>query len=264
MNTTTTARTVCSQCRSALRRRLRAAAAAAPSLPQQPTGIRHETRRGLSSSSTPAPSPREILARPTWSVRSLLPSQPSSSTGTSSPPPPSSSSPPTTPEVEAEEEEITPATLRHLLRLSALPPPADAGEEARLLGTLRAQLGFVRAVRAVPTADVRPLRAIRDETAAGVAADQTVRLADLAGALAREDIVGHGRRPRRRRGPARNAQEEKEAAEQQQKQQQVQTQISGVEDWDVLAGAGMTAGRYFVVRSGGNAGEPPVTGEAVG
>lgn len=75
------------------------------------------------------------LPNPTWSVRTLLPSSPSSTEGT-----------PT----------ISPSTLSHLLRLSALPPPADPT-------SLHNHLHFVRSLRSVPTKGVTPLAAIRDE-----------------------------------------------------------------------------------------------------
>ena len=102
---------------------------------------------------------------------------------------------------------------------------------------LEAQLAFVRAVRDVDTRGVEPLRAVRDETAAG-ARERAVGLDALRPVLAREDVVGHARRPRRRRQGADTG--EGEGA-----------RIKGVEDWDVLAGASETAGPYFVVRSTG-------------
>ncbi|KAK6196747.1 hypothetical protein LQW54_011203 [Pestalotiopsis sp. IQ-011] len=209
--------TICTQCRAAqhlLRRATpRRASQWATNTTQQPN---NKSRSPFST--TPSrhrdPTPSEILAKPTWSVRSLLPP----------------SSPASTPGTETEVEEITPQTLRHLLRLSALPPPATPAEESQLLATLRAQLHFVRRIQSIDTSTVGPLVSIRDETAAGVG-EQTVGLADLEVALAAEDVVGHARRPRRRR--ARSSQ-----------------QIEGVEDWDVLKGASEKVGRYFVVRSG--------------
>lgn len=88
----------------------------------------------------------------------------------------------------------------------------------------------MRRIQSIDTSAVGPLVSIRDETAAGVR-EQTVGLAALEAALATEDVVGHAKRPRRRR--ARSSQ-----------------QIEGVEDWDVLKGASEKVGRYFVVRSG--------------
>ena len=98
----------------------------------------------------------------------------------------------------------------------------------------------MRAERDVDTRGVEPLRAVRDETAAG-ARERAVGLDALRPVLAREDVVGHARRPRRRRqGSAAAGEGEGEGA-----------RIKGVEDWDVLAGASETAGPYFVVRSAG-------------
>ncbi|KAK9797936.1 putative Glutamyl-tRNA(Gln) amidotransferase subunit F, mitochondrial [Seiridium cardinale] len=162
------------------------------------------------------PTPREILAQPTWSVRSLLP--PSSSEGTPS-------------AALEQDEEITPSTLRHLLRLSALPPPSSPEEESQLLNTLRSQLHFVRNIQSIDTTGVEPLVSIRDETSQGVQ-EQTVGLDALKEALGREDVIGHNKRPRRRREEGKKE------------------QIKGVEDWDVLKGASEKVGRYFVVRSG--------------
>lgn len=211
--------TICTQCRAAqhlLRRATPRRTSQWATTTQQPD---NKCRSPFSTTSTRHrdPTPSEILAKPTWSVRSFLPppSSPASTPGT---------------ETEVEEEEITPQTLRHLLRLSALPPPATPAEESQLLATLRAQLHFVRRIQFIDTSTVGPLVSIRDETAAGVR-EQTVGLADLEAVLAAEDVVGHARRPRRRR--ARSSQ-----------------QIEGVEDWNVLKGASEKVGRYFVVRSG--------------
>src|SRR4051812_44154241 len=88
----------------------------------------------------------KLLTKPTWSVRSLLPS------------PPSSTHIPT----------ITPKQLHHLLRLSALPQPSSPSVEASMIATLESQLHFVRAIQQVDTTGVEPLRSIRDETAAGL------------------------------------------------------------------------------------------------
>lgn len=69
-----------------------------------------------------------------------------------------------------------------------------------MLATLHAQLHFVRDIQSVDTTGVEPLRSIRDETSAGVA-ESTVTLDTLKGALSREAVVGHRRRPRRIKGP---------------------------------------------------------------
>ncbi|KAI1418238.1 hypothetical protein F5Y13DRAFT_150921 [Hypoxylon sp. FL1857] len=194
--------TLCSQCRTALRQSLRALRA------HQPRSISTTASRRSSSEIKPI---ADILSKPSWSVRSLLPS------------------------TESNDTKITPKTLHHLLRLSALPPPSSAEEESRMLQTLESQLHFVRAIREVDTTDVEPLRAIRDETAQGMR-EQTIGLEQLKEALAKEDIVGHARRPRRRRGGA-AGQKEGENADPE------------VEGWDVLGNASETAGRYFVVRT---------------
>ncbi|KAI6092817.1 hypothetical protein F4821DRAFT_253565 [Hypoxylon rubiginosum] len=195
--------TICSQCRTALRLRVRA------------RHLRSPSTRSSSGVSSPSNNLGTLLSKPTWSVRSLLPSSSSSASTESA----------TT---------ITPKTLHHLLRLSALPQPSSAEEEAQMLFTLESQLGFVRAVREVDTTGVEPLRAIRDETAQGVR-EQTIGLEQLRETLAKEDVVGHARRPRRRR--QRNGTGEKENID------------AEVEGWDVLSGASETAGRYFVVRT---------------
>ncbi|KAI1460759.1 hypothetical protein F4805DRAFT_341685 [Annulohypoxylon moriforme] len=198
--------TICSHCRAAFRQSLRALRT-----PQPRATSAGSIRK--SSSSAPPQDLESILSKPTWSVRSLLPSSASKST-TDSP-------------------TITRQTLQHLLRLSALPPPKSAGEESKMLSTLESQLQFVRAIREVDTTGVEPLRAIRDETAQGMR-EQTIGLDQLKEALAKEDVIGHARRPRRRRA-------EKLAGKGGQKAE---------EDWDVLGGTSETAGRYFVVRTG--------------
>jgi len=72
------------------------------------------------------------------------------------------------------------------------------------------------------------MRSVRDETSEGLKA-QTIGLQELQEALGNEDIVGHARRPRRRRAPKMGL---------------------GVEDWNVFANASETVGPFFVVRSG--------------
>lgn len=78
-----------------------------------------------------------------------------------------------------------------------------------MLGTLRAQLYFVRDVQSVDTRGVEPLRSIRDETAAGVA-ESTVTLDTLREALSREAAVGFRRRPRRVKDARERVQSEEE------------------------------------------------------
>lgn len=128
----------------------------------------------------------KIFGTPTWSVRrSLLPSSLSPSPSAS----PDNKEEPT--------QTITSKTLHHLLRLSALPPPANAAEEASMLATLGTQLHFVRDIQSVDTTGVEPLSAIRDETAASLALMISRRKRKLAAILAREIQFGYHQRRRR-------------------------------------------------------------------
>jgi Asp-tRNA(Asn)/Glu-tRNA(Gln) amidotransferase C subunit len=122
------------------------------------------------------PSPRiaALLDKPTWSVKSLLPSADSQSTPT-----------------------VTPKQLHHLLRLSALPLPKDEQEEAEMLRTLESQIHFVKEIQKVDTTGVEPLRAIRDESVEGIE-EQTITLADLQEHLDAEEVVGRNGRIKRR------------------------------------------------------------------
>ncbi|KAI9049832.1 hypothetical protein LZ554_005982 [Drepanopeziza brunnea f. sp. 'monogermtubi'] len=184
---------------------------------------RHYSSSEPPANPNPNPNPRSktpvdiaaLLSKPTWSVRSLIPSAPS----------------PTT-------TEITPKKLHHLLRLSALPLPKTPQEEASMLADLHSQLHFVQDIQSVDTEGVEPLQSIRDETDAGVR-DVTIGLEQMKEALAKEDVVGRNRRPRRRRG------------------EKVDT--GDVENWDVLGTAGDKVqgpgGSYFVVRGGKEEGQ---------
>jgi hypothetical protein len=115
--------------------------------------------------------------------------------------------------------------------LSALPLPSTPEEEADMISDLQSQLHFVRDIQRVDVSGVEPLRAIRDETEAGIM-EATVGLKDVQDVLDEEVPFGRARRPRRVIN--------KKAAE----------MAAGVEDWDALATASETRGRYFVVRSG--------------
>ncbi|KAF9738139.1 hypothetical protein PMIN06_011084 [Paraphaeosphaeria minitans] len=143
---------------------------------------------------------------PTWSVDSLLP-----------------------PEKQAPNApEITSLQLHHLLRLSALPLPKSQEDEEKMLATLADQLHFVGKIQQVDTTDVKPLRAIRDETAAAEA-EQTITLETLKDALAKEKVIGkHYKRIQRDVTPI---------------------DASDVESWDVLGSAERKQGKYFVVES---------------
>lgn len=123
--------------------------------------------------STKASTAHQILAHPTWSVRSLL------AEGNASP-----------------AETITSAQLRHLLKLSALPAPTSEQEEASMIATLQSQLHFVKAVQRVDTTGLEPLQAIRDETEEG-RKQSAIGLEHLIDIIAKETRVGHYQRPRR-------------------------------------------------------------------
>jgi Asp-tRNA(Asn)/Glu-tRNA(Gln) amidotransferase C subunit len=140
---------------------------------RQPSRCLTTAATAVSKVSTPA----EMLAKPTWSVHSLLP---------------------LSAEQLRDETTATPTQVRRLLRLSALPPPSSAEDEDALLNTLQEQLRFVRNVQKVDTTGVEPLRAIRDETAAAKA-EATVNVEQLRSVLSNEVLIGHKKRPRRRK-----------------------------------------------------------------
>lgn len=147
-----------------------------------------------------------LLAKPMWSVESLLPPK---TQGSDAP-------------------KISSQQLHHLLRLSALPLPEFPEAEKKMLDTLLAQLHFVGEIQQVDTTGVRPLRAIRDETA-GAEEEQTISLETLKDALAKEKVIGkHYKRIQRDTTPV---------------------DAKDVEDWDVLGSAERKAGKYFVVES---------------
>ncbi|KAL5003560.1 hypothetical protein BDV10DRAFT_190921 [Aspergillus recurvatus] len=117
---------------------------------------------------------RSILAKPTWSVRSLLPDP------AARPPSPS----------------VTPAQLKHLLRLSALPQPSSPEEEQQMLETLESQIHFVKEIQKVDTTGVEPLQAIRDESREAVK-ENTIGLERLREAMSKERVVGRNKRIQR-------------------------------------------------------------------
>jgi Asp-tRNA(Asn)/Glu-tRNA(Gln) amidotransferase C subunit len=96
-----------------------------------------------------------------------------------------------------------------------------------MISTLRDQLHFVRAVQRVNTHGVEPLRAIQDETDVA-RRENTITLSHMKGLLDAEERVGHYKRAKRVR-------------------QRIEDERS--EKWQVLATAGRTAGKYFVVES---------------
>jgi Asp-tRNA(Asn)/Glu-tRNA(Gln) amidotransferase C subunit len=130
------------------------------------------------------PAIAQLLSKPTWSVRSLRP--PPLTTPNESADPAASNSPP-----RIQDTEITREKLHHLLRLSALPLPKDEKEETSLLQTLREQVHFLSAIRAVDTTDVEPLISIRDETDEGIQA-RTIGLDDLRPWLELESVDRNG------------------------------------------------------------------------
>jgi Asp-tRNA(Asn)/Glu-tRNA(Gln) amidotransferase C subunit len=123
-------------------------------------------------SSTTEPSVQdfsELLSKPTWSVRSLLPTIDSSET----------------PDINSKQ-------LHHLLRLSALPPPKDAAEEREMLQTLQSQLHFVKKIQSVHTEGLEPLQSIHDETMAA-REENEIKYEDLTKYMKNEERAAEGR-----------------------------------------------------------------------
>lgn len=182
----------------------------------------------------------DLLARPTWSVRSLLPDSESAPSDTQSKAATTTStdSKEKPPPQQPLEQEVTREKLHHLLRLSALPLPKTPAEESKLLSSLRSQIHFVRAIQSVDTSHVTPLVAIRDETPDAIA-EQTVHVADLQQWLDLEEKVGEN-------GTLRRKKVEKESGE---------GKIGEGEKWDPFQlgsgceeGSGRRMGRWFVVK----------------
>ncbi|KAL1589415.1 hypothetical protein WHR41_01903 [Cladosporium halotolerans] len=180
----------------------------------QSPSIRTAAQRHLTSTSTTKSSTTssqqvdidDLLSKPTWSVSSLLPKSPDSAPA-----------------------EVTSKQLRHLLKLSALPPPSSPSEEAKMLQTLSSQLHFVKEIQKADTAGVKPLQSLRDETAEGERAAE-LGLEALREALEAEEVRGKFHRRIRRK---REESSGKEGAE-----------------WNVLGTAGRKTGRFFVVDGG--------------
>ncbi|KLU91875.1 hypothetical protein MAPG_10824 [Magnaporthiopsis poae ATCC 64411] len=192
-----------------------------------------------SSSKAAKPDFTSILSRPTWSVRSLLPPEPTPPPQTTSPPPTTTTTAATTTTTTTTTPDttITPSHLHHLLRLSALPLPSSPHDENVMIHTLQSHLHFVRAVQAVDTRGVAPLRSIRDETAAADA-DQTIGLDQLRYELELERPFGRSGRPRRTKQAVTAAATATATAT-----------AHDDEPWDVLQTAPRRAGNYFVVKS---------------
>ncbi|GAB7323944.1 hypothetical protein MBLNU13_g07362t1 [Cladosporium sp. NU13] len=148
----------------------------------------------------------ELLSKPTWSVASLLPKA-----------------------SDTDSNEVSSKQLRHLLKLSALPPPKDDSEEAKMLKTLSSQLHFVKEIQKANTMGVQPLQSLRDETAQGEQ-EAELGLEALKEALAAEDVRGKFHPRIRRRRDA--------------------VQAMKKDEWNVLGSAGKKTRRYFVVEGG--------------
>lgn len=181
-----------------------------------------------------------LLAKPKWSVRALLPTHEQPEDPVSAAPPSAeqaSSSPPSA------ADEITPAKLHHLLRLSALPLPSTPQEESRLLKDLRAQVHFVKHLQSLDTSGVQPLVSIRDETDAA-RKEQTIGLQDLAPWLDREEKLGKNGTVRRRKTDVAEAERQKKAAR---AQERADARVPGVERfvWADLEPSGQEEGRRF-------------------
>ncbi|KAF2236652.1 hypothetical protein EV356DRAFT_64030 [Viridothelium virens] len=150
---------------------------------------------------------KHLLSTPTWSVKSLLP----------------------TDGHDQAADGVSSNQLRHLLRLSALPPPSSPEEETHMLRTLDTQLHFVREIQKVDTEEIVPLRSLRDETAEA-RKECEIGLDDLKEVFDQEVTMGkHHLRIRRR--------------------QNFRVDTDGAEDWDVLAHAERKVGRFFIVEN---------------
>ncbi|KAL8792353.1 MAG: hypothetical protein Q9195_005056 [Heterodermia aff. obscurata] len=124
----------------------------------------------------------------------------------------------------ATESQVSKKQLHHLLRLSALPLAATEAEEAKMLKDLESQLQFVRAIQGVDTDGVEPLVSLRDETVE-TAKENEITLDTLKEDFAQETVTGiRGRITRSDR-----------------------TEKEDAENWDALACAPKTVGRYIAL-----------------
>lgn len=98
-----------------------------------------------------------------------------------------------------------------------------------MIKTLESQLHFVQAIQSVDTTGVEPLRSIRDETEEAEK-ENAVTLESMKEELAKEEVVGHSRRIRRRKS--------------------LTAETDEASDWDPLALASKKIGRYIVVETG--------------
>ncbi len=155
---------------------LRGVAMRRPTGRQELQQHRHLIYQQRNSSTTPTSDISDLLASPSWSVRSLLPEQSISHTS---------------PSIESKQ-------LYHLFRLSALPPPKTAEEESKIMRTLSSQLHFVQEIQLVDTTNVEPLRSIRDETPEA-AKENEISINTLQESFNKEEIKGWSRRIRRKK-----------------------------------------------------------------
>ena len=189
----------------------------------------------------------EILSRPAWSVKSLLPHR---STDAESQPRGSgnielnSEHEPYTATVPATEiSEITPQTLQHLHKLSALTPPSrGSSTERRLLKDLRAQLHFVQEIRNRNLRDVEPMGAMRDEIEEG----------PRAVGLESEGVKRELARGSKSMESTRSTEGPVEASNSTANPLQIE---EWEEKWDALGQAPRRAGRFFVVEEANGNGE---------
>ncbi|KAI9707866.1 MAG: hypothetical protein M1820_004472 [Bogoriella megaspora] len=159
------------------------------------------------SSSLSASDIERLLSKPTWSVKSLLPCG----------------------DQDQAIDSVSSNQLRHLLRLSALPPPSTQEEEAKMLKTLNTQLRFVREIQKVNTSNVAPLPSLRDETAEAQK-DAEIGMEELEEAFSNEQVIGkHYKRIRRN------------------VDRPVDTKSS--EEWEVLGHTDRKVGNFFVVEN---------------
>ena len=169
--------------------------------------FRHSFTRCVRHTHTVGPAAKHVkdieamLAQPSWSVNSLF-----------------------TPDHSSADPQVSKKQLHHLLRLSALPLPANEAEEAKMLQDLESQLRFVRAIQEVDTDGVEPLVSLRDETVEAEK-ESEITVDTLKEDFAKETVTGiRGRITTSGRA-------EKEDAE----------------EWDALACAPKTVGRYIAL-----------------
>jgi Asp-tRNA(Asn)/Glu-tRNA(Gln) amidotransferase C subunit len=201
----------------------------------------------------------KLLSQPRWSVRSLLPPataapEKSSQAATAQQPDVETKAPhagttPTRPPQPPAADLIDRKQLHHLLRLSALPLPKNHEAEANLLQDLRSQIHFVKNLASIPTHNVPPLVAIRDETLAH-RAESTIGLAQVQPWLDLEDKVGRNGTVRRRKTDVIGALREME--ERKREEGRDVDEDERIFKWPVLKASGREEGRrwggYYVVR----------------